>query len=453
LYDLVFNKTSGGLAMTIEQTSRNQAVRHDKLISLDWYRTLPGHAVHAFWASFMGYALDAFDYQIFSFVLTTIAAAFVLTNVQSGLIATVTLVVSAFGGMLAGMLADMIGRVRTLMLTIGVYAIFTFLSGLAPNYEFLLIFRSLQGLGFGGEWAAGALLIAEVSDPVQRGRVLGMVQSSWAIGWALALVAYTIVFSLFPPAIGWRIVFWLGILPALLTLYVRRNVREPEVYVQTREAELAGAPVAVEHGATRNPLIQIFQRDLLGTTLPATVLAIGAQGGYYAIFTWLPTFLKTSRHLSIVGSVPYLSMVILGSFLGYVISGYVNDWLGRKLTFMIFAICSAILILLYTHIPAGANSLLLVLGLPLGFFASGIFSGFGSYLAELYPTRARGAGQGFVYNFGRGVGAFFPTIIGFLSTIIGLGGAIGFGAFAYALCVISLFFLPETKGKHLVAVD
>jgi MFS family permease len=279
------------------------------------------------------------------------------------------------------------------------------------------------------------------------------VQSSWAIGWALALVAYTVVFSLLPPAIGWRVVFCLGILPGLITLYVRRNVREPEIYVKTREAELEKAPVAVEHGATRNPLLQIFQPDLLGTTLPATVLAIGAQGGYYAIFTWLPTFLKTSLHLSIVGSVPYVSVVILGSFLGYVISGYVNDWLGRKLTFMIFAICSAILIFLYTHIPAGANALLLVLGLPLGFFASGIFSGFGSYLAELFPSRARGAGQGFVYNFGRGVGAFFPTIIGFLSTIIGLGGAIGFGAFAYALCVISLFFLPETKGKRLVAVD
>lgn len=439
--------------MTIGQSSRDRTAQHDRLISLDWYFTLPGHAVHAFWASFMGYALDAFDYQIFSFILTTIAAAFVLTNVQSGLIATVTLVVSAFGGMLAGMLADIIGRVRTLMLTIGVYAVFTFLSGLAPNYEFLLIFRSLQGLGFGGEWAAGALLIAEVADPVQRGRVLGMVQSSWAIGWGLALLAYTVVFSLLPAAIGWRVVFWLGILPALLTLYVRRNVREPEVYVQTRAAEQEGAAIAVEQGARRNSLLQIFQPDLLRVTIPATVLAIGAQGGYYAIFTWLPTYLKTARHLSIIGSVPYLLMVIFGSFVGYVISGYVNDWLGRKLTFMIFAVCSALLIFLYTHIPGGANSWLIILGLPLGFFASGIFSGFGSYLAELYPSRARGAGQGFVYNFGRGVGAFFPTIIGFLSVLIGLGGAIGFGAFAYALCVISLFFLPETKGKHLVAVE
>ena len=439
--------------MTMEHSSQGSAPQRDKLLSLDWYRTLSGNATRSFWASFLGYMLDAFDYQVFSFILTAIAASFALTQAQAGLIATVTLVVSAFGGLLAGVLADRIGRVRTLMLTVAVYSLFTFLSGLSPNYETLLVFRSLQGLGFGGEWAAGAILIAEVANPAQRGRVLGMVQSSWAIGWSFALVAYTLVFSFAPQAIAWRIVFWLGILPALLTLYIRRFVREPEVFVQTRAAEEAGTAEAVRSGATQSSLVQIFRRDLLGITLPATVLAIGAQGGYYAIFTWLPTFLKTSRHLSIVGSVPYLSVVIIGSFLGYVASGYINDWLGRKATFILFAVCSAVLVYVYTHIPSGANSLLLLLGAPLGFFASGIFSGFGSYLAELFPSRARGAGQGFVYNFGRGVGAFFPAIIGFLSVPLGLGGAIGFGAFAYALCVISLFFLPETKGKQLVAVD
>lgn len=438
--------------MKIEQTARDFPIQ-EKLISLDWYRTLTRTSVHAFWASFLGYAMDAFDYQIFTFILTAIAASFALSTAQSGLIATVTLVVSAFGGLLAGMLADTIGRVRTLMITIGVYSLFTFLSGLSPNYEFLLIFRSLQGLGFGGEWAAGAILIAEVADPAQRGRVLGMVQSSWAVGWAVALIAYTVVFSIFPPALGWRIAFCLGILPGLATLYIRRTVREPEVFVQTREAEEERTEEAVQHGATRNSLLQIFQPDLLGRTLPATLLAVGAQGGYYAIFTWLPTFLKTSRHLSIVNSVPYLSVVILGSFLGYVASGYINDWIGRKLTFVLYAICSGLLIYFYTQIPTGANTLLLILGAPLGFFASGIFSGFGSYLAELFPSRARGAGQGFCYNFGRGIGAFFPAIIGVLSLKIGLAGAIGFGALGYVLCIISLFFLPETKGKHLVAVD
>jgi MFS family permease len=423
------------------------------LFTLDWYRTLTGRARHAFWASAIGWALDAFDFQVFTFSLTAIAATFALSAGQAGLIGTATLVVSAFGGMLAGVLADQIGRVRTLMVTVAVYSVFTFLSGVSQSYEQLLLFRSLQGLGFGGEWAAGAILVAEIADPTQRGRVLGAIQSSWAVGWGLSAIAYTVVFSLVPPELGWRILFWLGILPSLLILYVRSFVKEPEVYVETRQAKQAQAPEAVASGATANPLVQIFRPDLLGTTVAASVLAVGAQGGYYAIFTWLPTFLKTDRQLSVVGTGGYTAVVIIGSFLGYIISGYVNDWLGRRGTFVVYSICSGILIVLYTRIPTGANELLLVLGLPLGFFASGIFSGFGSYLAELYPTRARGAGQGFCYNFGRATGAFFPTAIGFLSASIGLAGAIGFGALGYALCLLALLFLPETRGKQLVPVE
>lgn len=439
--------------MNIEQSTREvTSSSEQKLFTLDWYRTLSGRGVHAFWASFLGWALDAFDYQMFSFILTGIAVSFALTQAQSGLIATVTLIVSAFGGIFAGILADTIGRVRTLMLTISIYAIFTFLSGFAPNYPVLLVFRALQGLGFGGEWAAGAVLIAEVANPEQRGRVLGMIQSAWAIGWLVSLLAYTLVFSLVPPTTGWRVVYWLGILPALLILYIRRNVKEPEVYVQAREAKKARSADAVEQGATLNPFLQLFRLDLLRTTVLACLLATGAQGGYYAIFTWLPTFLKTTKHLSIVGSFPYLLVIIVGSFIGYVVSGYINDWLGRRPTFAIYAVCSGLLIYLYTQIPSGANTLLLILGAPLGFFASGIFSGFGSYLAELFPTRSRGAGQGFTYNFGRGIGALFPTIIGVLSASIGLGGAIGFGALGYALCLFALLFLPETRGRRFGAV-
>ncbi len=427
--------------------------RPGSLISLDWYRTLTGRAVHAFWASAVGWALDAFDFQVFSFSLTAIAASFALSQGQAGLIATATLIVSAVGGILAGVLADQIGRVRTLMVTVGVFSVFTFLSGMSQSYEQLLVFRSLQGLGFGGEWAAGAILVAEIADPDQRGRVLGAIQSSWAVGWGLAAVAYTVVFSVVSPGLGWRILFWLGIIPAVLILYVRSFVKEPEVYVETRQARDARTREAVAAGATANSLVQIFRPDLLGTTLAASLLALGAQGGYYAIFTWLPTFLKNERQLSVVGTGGYTAVVIVGSFLGYIVSGYVNDWLGRRATFVVYAICSAVLIVLYTRIPTGANELLLVLGLPLGFFASGIFSGFGSYLAELYPSRARGAGQGFCYNFGRATGALFPTAIGFLSASVGLAGAIGFGALGYALCLIALLFLPETRGKHLVAVE
>lgn len=267
------------------------------------------------------------------------------------------------------------------------------------------------------------------------------------------MIVYTILFSFVGPGLGWRILFMLGLLPALLILYIRKNVQDPEVYTKTREAEQRDTDAVEQRGATRNSLLQIFGLDLLGTTAAASLLSIGAQGGYYSIFTWLPTFLKQSRHLTVVNTGAYLAAVIVGSFLGYVVSGYVNDWIGRRATFALYAICSALLVVLYTQIPTGANILLLVLGLPLGFFASGIFSGFGSYLAELYPSRARGAGQGFTYNFGRAVGAFFPTVVGFLSVTIGLGGAVAFGAIAYGLCLIALLFLPETRGKEFVALD
>ncbi|MGH3439946.1 MAG: MFS transporter [Sciscionella sp.] len=415
-----------------------------------WFTALSGHDRRAFFSSAAGWGLDAFDYMIFPLTLTAIATTFALTKSESGWIATTTLLVSAVGGVLAGMLADRIGRVRTLMITIGVYSVFTLLCGFAPNYPTLLVFRTLLGLGFGGEWAAGAILIAEIAEPRYRGRVLGAVQSAWAVGWGLAVVAYTILFSVLPADTAWRAMFWVGILPALLILYVRRGVKEPRVFVETRQAVRAErAPRA----ALASSIVQIFRTDLLKTTIFGALLATGVQGGYYAIFTWLPAYLKSARGLTVVGTGGYLTVVIVGSFIGYVLSGYINDWLGRRLTFALFSIVSGALIVAYTEIPSGENGLLLVLGFPLGFFASGIFSGFGSYLAELYPTRARGAGQGFCYNFGRALGALFPAAIGYLSGSIGLGGAIGFGALGYLIALISLLFLPETRGKQLVAVE
>lgn len=415
-----------------------------------WFGSLSHGEKRAFFSSAAGWGLDAFDYMIFPLTLTAIATSFALSKSQSGWIATTTLVVSAVGGVLAGMLADRIGRVRTLMLTIGVYSVFTLLCGLAPNYPTLLVFRTLLGLGFGGEWAAGAILIAEIATPRYRGRILGMVQSAWAVGWGLAVVAYTILFSLLPPATAWRVMFFIGIAPALLILYVRRGVDESEVFVATRKTvQTDRAP----QQAQRASIVQIFRPDLLRTTIFGALLATGVQGGYYAIFTWLPAYLKGTRGLTVVGTGGYLAVLIIGSFIGYVLSGYINDWWGRRLTFAVFSVASGVLIIGYTQLPAGANTLLLILGFPLGFFASGIFSGFGSYLAELYPTRARGAGQGFCYNFGRALGAFFPAAIGYLSGSIGLGGAIGFGAIGYLIALIALLFLPETRGKLLVAVD
>ena len=418
-----------------------------------WYLGLSRQGRAAFKAAYLGFALDAFDLLIVTFALSAIAATFALSQGQAGLVLTVTLLASAFGGIIAGALADRIGRARTLMITVGVFSLFTLLSGLAQSYEQLLVFRALQGLGFGGEWATGAALVAEFSKPEQRGRVLGFVQSAWSLGWALAAIAFAVVFSLAEPEMAWRILFFLGALPALLILYVRSRVRDSELFVETRRAERERSQAAVQSGATVSPLRQLFRRDLRGTTLASVLLATGIQGGTYVQVTWLPLFLQEARGMDVVNTGAYLLVLIAGSFFGYASSGYVHDWLGRRPTFTLFVTGSIVFLLLYTLVPAGNNALLLLVSFPLGYFGYASYGGFGSYFAELFPTRARAAGQGFAYNGGRALGAFFPAAVGFLAVAIGLPGAIAFGAVAYVIALFSLLFLPETKGKALVAVD
>jgi MFS family permease len=423
--------------------SRTYPVKPVQRDAEGWWPALGTKGQRAFKAAFAGYTLDAFDLIILTLTLTAIGSTFGVGKGATGALSTVTLSASAIGGILGGVLSDRIGRARTLMLTVGVYSVFTFLSGLASSYAMLMVFRVFQGIGFGGEWAVGAILVAELIRPEARGKALGVIQSAWAVGWAIAVVAYLIVFSLVSDEQGWRILMMLGILPALLILYVRRNVDDPEVFSETRRRDRDEA----------SPLKQIFNRDLLKTTIFASLLATGIQGGYYAMFTWIPTYLKEERDLSVVGTSGYLFDVIAGAFLGYLCAGFVHDRLGRKKSFTLFAACAGISLAAYFLIPSGSNTTLLIVGFPLGFFASGCFSGFGSYLSELYPTRARGTGSGFCYNVGRAFGALFPGIIGFLAAAIGLGGAVVFGVFGYVLAIIALQFLPETHGKELVPVE
>ena len=418
-----------------------------------WYAALGAKGRKAFNAAFAGFSLDAFDLIILTLSLSAIGATFGVSTGATGVLSTVTLSASALGGVMAGVLCDRIGRARTLMITVAVYSLFTLLSGLASSYEMLLVFRVFQGIGFGGEWAVGAVLVAELVRPESRGKALGVIQSAWAAGWALAVIAYTIVFSLFGEQQAWRVLMFIGVLPALLIFYIRRHVEDPEVFSETKAKEQRGERDAVEHRATESPLKQIFRGDLVRTTIAASVLATGIQGGYYAMFTWIPTYLKEERDLTVIGTSGYLAVVIAGAFLGYLTAGFVHDRLGRRKTFALFASLAGTALVLYFLVPRGSNTALLFVGFPLGFFASGCFSGFGSYLSELFPTRARGTGSGFCYNVGRGFGALFPGIIGFLAAAIGLGGAVAFGVLGYVIAISALAFLPETHGKGFVPVE
>ncbi|KUO18662.1 MFS transporter [Streptomyces dysideae] len=406
---------------------------------LGWLRALGPRGRRAFAGAFGGYALDSYDYFTLPLSMVALAAYFSLDSGQTGLFTTVTLVVSAVGGALAGVVADRIGRVKALMITVITYAVFTVACGFAPNYETLLVFRALQGLGFGGEWAVGAILVAEYASAKHRGRTLGAIQSSWAVGWALAAITYTLVFSFADEDLAWRIMFWTGALPALLVVWMRRRVHDAPQAVAVRE-----------QSSERGSFTAIFKPGMLRTTVFAVLLSTGVQGGYYTLATWVPTYLKTERGLSVVGTGGYLTFLISGAFLGYLTGGYLTDLLGRRRNIWLFALLSAVCILAYANIPSGANTLLLVLGFPLGFCMSAIFSGFGSFLSELYPTAVRGTGQGFTYNTGRAVGAVFPTTVGFLADSWGVGGALVFGAIGYALAALALLGLPETRGKELV---
>ena len=406
--------------------------------ALTWLRALGPRGRRAFAGAFGGYALDSYDYFTLPLSMVALAAYFGLDSGQTGLFTTVTLVASAVGGALAGVLADRIGRVKALMITVITYAVFTVACGFAPTYETLLLFRALQGLGFGGEWAVGAILVAEYASAKHRGRTLGAIQSSWAVGWGLAAITYTLVFSFFGNDVAWRVMFWTGALPALLVVWMRRRVQDAPEAIAVREKS-----------AGQTSFTAIFKPGLLRTTIFAGLLSTGVQGGYYTLATWVPTYRKGERGLSVVGTGGYLTFLISGAFLGYLTGGHLTDRLGRRRNIWLFALLSAVCILAYTNIPSGADTLLLILGFPLGFCMSAIFSGFGSYLSELYPTAVRGTGQGFTYNTGRAVGAVFPTTVGFLADSWGVGGALVFGAIGYGIAALALLGLPETRGKEL----
>jgi MFS family permease len=397
----------------------------------------------AFWASTGGWVLDAMDVQIYSFAIPAIIAAFALTNADAGLIGTVTLLSSAFGGWFAGALSDRFGRVRTLQITIAWFAIFTFLTGFAQTYTQLLICRSLMGFGFGGEWAAAAVLVGELIRAEHRGKAVGAMQSGWAVGWGVAAIMATVFFSVFPADTAWRALFWVGITPAVLVFYVRRMVDEPQVFAQTQQ-KLGAA------GKSTN-FLEIFSPPIIRTTILTGILSIGTQGGYYAITTWLPTYLRTERKLTVLGTGGYLAVIIVGSFVGYLVSAWLNDRIGRRASFILFALCSIVTVIGYTLLNID-DTMMLFLGFPLGFFASGTYSGMGPFLTELFPTRMRGSGQGFAYNFGRGIGALNPLLVGILSATFPLGRSIGvFAVISYGLVILAALMLPETKGRVLTS--
>lgn len=391
-----------------------------------------------FWACLSGWSLDSLDVNMFSLVIPTLIASWHVSHIEAGLIGSITLVGSALGGWLGGALADRTGRVRALQVTILWFAVATFASAFTQSFEQLLAVKALQGLGFGAEWATGVVLMAEVIRPEYRGRALGAVQSGWPIGWGASVLLYAATFSLFSPDLAWRVMFAFGLLPALLVLYLRRSVPEP-----------ARVSSALPRPSFGQALFGIFRPATLRITLVGILFGFGAHGGYQALFTWLPTFLKTERHLSIVGTGSYLGVIIVAYWLGCVTAGQLLDRLGRRRAVSLFAVGCIAITIIYLLLPIGPTTMLF-LGFPLGFCTAGIPASMGTIFTELYPEDIRGAGAGFCYNAGRIFAAGLPAVVGWMSDTMPLSTAIGIDAsLGYSLVLVAVLLLPETRNSSI----
>jgi MFS family permease len=368
-------------------------------------------------AAFLGYMLDSMDVMLYALVLGQVQREMHLSAALSGAMMSATLIAAAFGGVGFGWFADRFGRVRALIYSVLVYSVATALCGFTQTATQLMLCRVLLGLGMGGEWASGAALVAETWPARNRGKALALVQSSWAVGYALGAA----VVGLVMPRFGWRAVFFAGILPALISFWVRRGLREPEAWRQERTSKLH--------------IGRLFRGAFGYSMLVCATMNAAALFAWWGLFTWLPRFLSMStaeggRGLSIVQTSAWTIVMQTGTFLGYLAFGFLADRFSRKYTYIGFLIVAALLVPLFAFVRN--PTALLLIGPLVGFFGTGYFSGFSVIASELFPTALRASAMGFVYNIGRVLSAAAPYLIGRVSERAGL---------SYALCITSAAFL------------
>ncbi|HUJ13166.1 MAG TPA: MFS transporter [Thermoanaerobaculia bacterium] len=393
------------------------------------------NAWRALFAAQLGWMLDAMDFLLFTFAIVPIQKEFALSSATMGGLTSVALVAGAIGGIAFGRIADSIGRVRAMSISILVYSVAT--AGLATSHALwqLLAWRTLVGLGMGGEWSCGSVLVAETWPAEHRAKAMGIMQSGWAIGALIAAAVSALVLGTY----GWRALFLVGALPAIAAFLIRRNVEEPPLWVQ-RKVE-------------PSRWTEMFSPRFLRLTVIATLLSSSVLVAYWGVMTWLPAFLATpvdrgGAGLTITKSAAWLIALQVGAFIGYITFGWFADRFGRRAAFTAFMIGAAASVPMFAF-GARSRLTLLVIGPLVGYFAHGYYSVFGAMLAELFPTRFRASAQGFCYNAGRLASAAAPLAIGAAAQTHGLGSAIAVDAMFFAVGGVLIWMLPETKGAEL----
>ena len=406
------------------------------------------------WASIIGYAMDGLDVLILSFAMAAIVSEFGLTLGEGGLIATYTLIGTVLGGYLFGIFADYFGRVHTFSLTIIIFSIFTGACAFADNVTHLNILRFLAGLGLGGEYGIGMTLVSETWPAAKRARATAGVAMGWQAGAVLAAILAAVVL----PDYGWRGLFLVGVVPALLAAWARHGIKEPPMWVKRKEMkkELAarkerGENLTAEEEeqleeAKKFPLAHLFASpSKTVTTLSLTVMTSVQNFGYYGIMVWLPMILLKEHGLTTKSMSGWMIVTVIGMIAGIYVFGYLCDRLGRKIPYLIFYICAAAMVYIYVNL--GTPIALLFGGAFLGFFCNGMMAGYGTLLSENYTTDARSTAQNFIFNTGRAVGGFAPAIIGALAQSHGFSAAFALLSCVYVAAAVNvLFFIKDTRG-------
>ena len=389
----------------------------------------------ALWGSALGYAMDGFDLLILGFMLRVISADLQLTPAQSASLVTATLIGAVVGGLVFGILSDRLGRVRVLTWTIVLFAVFTGLCALAQGYWDLLIYRTIAGIGLGGEFGIGMALVAEAWPASKRARASSYV----GLGWQLGVLAAAIVTPLLLPVIGWRGMFAVGIFPAVAAYFIRSKLHEPEVFVANK---------AKDPDAAFSLRQLVADKETTKTSLGVVILCSVQNFGYYGIMIWLPNYLSSRFGYSLTQSAMWTCVTIAGMALGIFLFGHIADRVGRRPAFISYMLGAAIMVVVYSRLVD--PTALLIGGAVMGFFVNGMLGGYGALISELYPTSARATAQNVFFNIGRGVAGFGPLAVGAVAAAYSFETAIALLALLYILDIVALLLLvPERRGAEL----